>query len=658
MLTNVRLVNSRAMERSDLEQWRPRDVARLLALVEGQRRYFQELISALPVGVLVVSDELEIVLANNSVRKIFGLPKRGTPKLHLRAILPVSVLARVEHVIRTGMAETGVSLDAGPGRRLQIGIVGIQGWEEGSGREALLTVEETAVARISAHAEPVAVRTSAPISSVTELVEDVSAVLWAVDASNLRPILVSPEAQKLLGFPAEFWISHPSFWTDRVHPADRERVLEFYQRIVKRGSESACEFRSVRADGQVIWLREAVRVIRDSMGRPAYLAGITLDVTERRMMEQQLVQEERIQAIQKLASRMAHDLNNMLMILEGNAEEALAGLPPGSAVRGEVEAVIGAAQRITDLSSHLLAFARRAPVALEAIDLEPVLSAVAQKLGIERRGPLTRSRVSANPARLEQVVTSIAAALRKPGDSSTPVTIEVSSLEIHEDLQRHNAPLEPGEYISLTLSIPGGAALDDFGAEVFERLLPGKSGAADTGPGLAQAYAAVRQWGGDISMSTGADDGTLFRIFLPRVGAAAYSELGAAPGEPRAQRKTSTILIVEDEAGIRSLVQKFLRKHGYEILEAANGEEALRMVQASGETINLLITDMIMPHMGGRELVDQLSGPGGDLKILYISGYTDDSAVYAAELPPGSAFLQKPFTLSSLLEKVRGLLES
>jgi PAS domain S-box-containing protein len=629
-----------------------------LALVEGQRRYFQELIAALPVGILVVSDELEIVLANNSVRKIFSLPKHGTLKLSLRAILPVSILARVEQVIKTGMPDTGTSLEAGPGRRLQIGIVGIQGWEEGSGREALLTIEETVIGRISAgHAEPVVVRTSAPISSVTELLEDVSAVLWAVDASNLRPILVSPEAQKLLGFPAEFWISHPSFWTDRVHTADRERVLEFYQRIVKRGSESACEFRSVRADGQVIWLREAVRVIRDSTGRPAYLAGITLDVTERRMMEQQLVQEERIQAIQKLASRMAHDLNNMLMILEGNAEEALAGLPAGSAVRGEVEAVIGAAQRITDLSSHLLAFARRSPVALEAIELEPVLGALTQKLGIGRRGALSRSRVSANAARLEQAVTAIVAALRRPGDSSTPVTIEVSSLEIHEDLQRHNAPLAPGEYIALTLSVPGGAVQDDFGAEVFERLLPGKGGAADPGPGLAQAYAAVRQWGGDISMSTGADDGRLFRIFLPRVGAAAYSEL-ATLGEPRAERKTSTILIVEDEAGIRSLVQKFLRRHGYEILEAANGEEALRAIQASQATIDLLITDMIMPQMGGRELVDQLSGPGSDLKILYISGYTDDSAVYAADLPPGSAFLQKPFTLSSLLERVRGLLES
>ncbi|HMD50429.1 MAG TPA: response regulator [Bryobacteraceae bacterium] len=649
------------MERADLEQWRAKDVARLLALVEGQRRYFQELIAALPAGVLVVSPVLDIVLANNSVRKIFNLPKQGPLKLNAGRLLPPWVLARVEQVLKTGAADTGIAVESGPGRRLQIGIVAIQAWEEGTGREALLTIEEFAAsAGPSLRAEPVPVRVAAARPSVTELLEDVSAVLWAVDASNMRPILVSRQAEKLLGFPAEFWMSNPSFWTDRVHPADRERVLEFYQRAVKRGDESACEFRSVRADGEVIWLREAVRVVRDSSGRASYLAGVTLDVTERRMLEQQLVQEERIQAIQKLASRMAHDLNNMLMILEGNAEEVLNGLPAGSAVRDEVEAIVAAAQRITGLTGHLLAFARRAPAAVEAMEFEPALSPLVAKLGLERRGSLVRARVSANAARLEQAVTAIVSALRKPGESAPPVTIEASSVEIREDLKRHNGPLQPGEYVTIALSIPSGAAQDEFGAEVFERMLPGKAGTGDAGPELAQAYAAARQWGGDISMSAGLDEGTVFRIYLPRIGGAAGAEILIAPpgGGEKAPGQLSTILIVEDEAGIRALVQKFLRKYGYEVLEAANGEEALRMVQGSSDPVDLLITDMIMPQMGGRELVSRLSGQGRDLKILYISGYTDDSIVYAAELPPGSAFLQKPFTLSSLLEKVRALLGS
>ena len=148
-------------------------------------------------------------------------------------------------------------------------------------------------------------------------------------------------------------------------------------------------------------------------------------------------------------------------------------------------------------------------------------------------------------------------------------------------------------------------------------------------------------------MSAGVDERTVFRIFLPRVGGGVGAEMAIAPPGGEKSARVSTILIVEDEAGIRALVQKFLRKHGYEVLEAANGEEALRMVQGNRDAVDLLITDMIMPQMGGRELVNRLSSQGRDLKILYISGYTDDSTVYAAELPTGSAFLQKPFTLSS-----------
>ena len=191
----------------------------------------------------------------------------------------------------------------------------------------------------------------------------------------------------------------------------------------------------------------------------------------------------------------------------------------------------------------------------------------------------------------------------------------------------------------------------------FERFLPEKGAVDDTAVKLAQAYGMVRQWGGDISVAGGPETVTVFRIFLQRAGEAANPESPVTePGEPRTERQVATVLVVEDEAGIRALVQKFLRRHGYEVLEASNGEEALEVIRRHRDSLDLLITDMIMPHMGGRELVNRLHAQGRDLKILYISGYTDDSTVYAAELPPGSAFLQKPFTLSALLEKVRGLL--
>ncbi len=631
----------------------------MLALVEAQRSYFQEIVAGLPVGVLVLSAEMQIKLANNMVRKILKLPEHGPLRFTLNTVLPAWVLGRVEQVIKTGSSEANIPVDLGTGRRVQIGIVAIPGWDEEGGPEALLTVEDlgarATVTDVPAGASRVPVRGGVSSPTSLELVEDLAAVLWAVDPRSMRPIFVSPQAEKLLGFPPEFWIGNPSFWTDRVHPGDRDRVTKFYQRAVKHAHERACEFRSVRADGQVIWLRETVRVVADSAGRAIYLAGVTVDVTERRLIEQQLIQRERIDAIQKLSSRMAHDLNNMLMILQGNAEEVLNGLPSNSDLRGEVEAIVAAAQRITGLTGHLLAFTKRTPEAAEVVELEPVLSTLGERSGLQRRGALSRSRVNANGAQLEQVLASVVAATRKSSRPSDPIALEVSTVEIREELQRRDGPLDPGDYTAITISAPDARAEGHPAEGVFERFLPEKDPADDTGSKLAQAYGVVRQWGGDIAV---AEEGAIFRVFLQRVGGPPEPEERSAtiPTAPTADRKAATILVVEDEAGIRALVQKFLRKQGYEVLEASNGEEALGVIQKYSGAIDLLITDMIMPHMGGRQLVDRLHALGRDLKILYISGYTDDSTVYAAELPPGNAFLQKPFTLSTLVEKVRGLL--
>ncbi len=638
------------MERADLEQWRPKDVARLLALVEGQRRYFQEIVAVLPVGILVLSADLQVVLANAAVRKAFGVPEQSS--IRLDAVLPSWVLERVGNVMKTGAAEANILVDSGPGRQLQIGIVAIPGWDGDGGREALLTVQELGAA-VAVPPGPVPVpRAAVSPLTITELAGDLAAVLWAVEPRSMRPIYVSPQAQRLLGFAAQFWTSNPSFWTDRVHPGDRERVMQFYQRAMKSANDSACEFRSVRADGQIVWLRETVRMVRDAAGQPLYLAGITVDVSERRRLERQLVQRERIEAMQKLAGRMAHDLNNMLMILEGNAEEVLSGLPAGSDVRGEMEAIVAAAQRMTGLTGYLLAFSRRPPVPAEAIDLEAVLSPVVQNLGVQRKGPLSRSRVNANAAQLEQVLTMVVAAA---APSAGAVTLDASNIEIREELQRPDGPLAPGDYCAITIATSGGKT--EFAEGAFERFLPEKGAFDDTAGKLAQAYGMVRQWGGDIAVAGGLETGTVFRIFLQRAGETANPAGPVTePGEPKTERQLATVLVVEDEAGIRALVQKFLRRHGYEVLEASNGEQALEVVRGHPGSIDLLITDMVMPQMGGRELVDRLHAQGRDLKILYISGYTDDSTVYAAELPRGSAFLQKPFTLNALLEKVRGLL--
>jgi two-component system, cell cycle sensor histidine kinase and response regulator CckA len=192
--------------------------------------------------------------------------------------------------------------------------------------------------------------------------------------------------------------------------------------------------------------------------------------------------------------------------------------------------------------------------------------------------------------------------------------------------------------------------------------LPGKEPWDDVAATLSRAYGIVRQWGGDISVSNAPRSATVFRVFLPRLeslaGADAESAIAVEPPpaavEPAAP--LATILVVEDEAGIRALVRKILRRQGYEVLEAANGQDALALCREHGQRVELLITDVLMPQMGGRELVERLQTQGRNMKVLYVSGYTDDATVYSGDLPPGTAFLQKPFTLGSLLDKVKEVL--
>ena len=198
---------------------------------------------------------------------------------------------------------------------------------------------------------------------------------------------------------------------------------------------------------------------------------------------------------------------------------------------------------------------------------------------------------------------------------------------------------------------------------MFECSLPGKEPWDDVAATLSRVYGIVRQWGGDLSVSNGPRSATVYRVFLPRIEARAGEIVAESAGavEPltaaaEAPAPLATILVVEDEAGIRALVRKILRRQGYEVLEAANGQDALALCREHGQRVELLITDVLMPQMGGRELVERLQTQGHDMKVLYVSGYTDDATVYSGNLPPGTAFLQKPFTLGSLLDKVKEVL--
>ena len=694
----VKTVNWNRMERTDLDQWRGREVARLLALVETQRRYYQEIVASIPVGLLVLSSDLSILLANGAARKIFGL-HAGESARRMDTILPASLLDRIEEVLKTGVQQTGVMVETGRDkRRLRVGILAIRNWDEEAAQEALLTVEDltgvavlpevvTASAAITAEPEPStqapaepSVVEPLPAISAQQFIDNVDAVVWAVELPSMNFVYASPQAEKLLGFAPDHWTNHPSFWLDRVHDSDRDWIAESYQRVIEKGGETgaahSCEFQAITAEGSTVWLREYARLLPASEGspegQPRYMIGVAVDVTERRMLEDQLVQSERVEAVSRLASRMAHDMNNMLMILTGYSEEMLTGLPAGSALRADVQEILAATDRMSGLTSQLLSFVRRQGGSAAEIDLEstlgrfgPRLSALlGTHLGLEFRMAGEANRVRAGIAPLEQVMTAIVERARQAMHAGEKIVVETSRIQVTEDLRHPNAPLRPGNYAVISIIAPGRRLDADAKAALFECSLPGKEPWDDVAATLSRAYGIVRELGGDLSVSNGPRSAIVFRVFLPRLEppaeqASPETTIAAElPATSDPQAPLATILVVEDEAGIRALVRKILRRQGYEVLEAANGQDALALCREHGQRIDLLITDVLMPQMGGRELVERLQTQGHDMKVLYISGYTDDATVYSGDLPPGTSFLQKPFTLGSLLDKVKEVLST
>jgi CheY-like chemotaxis protein len=411
------------------------------------------------------------------------------------------------------------------------------------------------------------------------------------------------------------------------------------------------------------------RVVADSRGRESRLVGISMDVTERRLLEDQLTQAERVEAVSKLASRLAHDMNNMLMIMTGYGEELLNGLPQGSSLRSDVQEILTATERMTGLTSHLLSFARKQAAPAGRVELETMLGTVQQYLrvlvGEEAELQVKLSPevnvVRADSGQLEQIVAAIVERLRQSIQDKGLIRVETSRLDIRENIRRADSPLQPGAYGVIAIHGTGIPFEGDLRYNLFESISSGKEPTDDAGGAVSRAYGTIRQWGGDIAVSTEGHEGPVVSLFLPLIEETTDQPterkvVEAGPAEPASQLET--ILVVEDEAGIRALVRKILRRQGYQVLEAANGVEALAICREHSGQIDLLITDVIMPEVGGRELVDRFHDLCATAKVLYVSGYTDDSAIYSGNHTAGTAFLQKPFTLGALLDKVKEVLGS
>lgn len=651
------------MQRAQPEEWTSREVARLLALVESERRYYQEIVAAVPVGLLVVSSDLIIVSSNRAARRILNPENGNAVRGHLGTLFPGAIPDKIQEVFKSREPLCGLKIES-QGRHLRIGAMLIRNGEEERDSDALVTVEDITVP--SSDSMPEIARQQSPFTAPVrtesiELLKNLDAILWALDISSKQFLLVTSTAGEVLGFPPDHWIKTPGFWAERIDPADREEVLRSYQEAVEAGDRHSCEFRSRTADGRSVWLRETARVQKGPDGQPKHLIGLTLEVTERRALERQHVQAERVKAISALAGRLAHDLNNMLMVVNGYGEELVNRVQGDDGLRSDVLEILAATGRIGVLSDQLVAYTRRQPVPAEVLDVSELvheLEGVLKKstsppvdLRIQNEAGLL---ARAGRTQMQELLTNIAAHLAISRGTGI-LTITANESRITENLRGIDEVLPPGAYVVITVESKGVRMRQEAQIPLFESFLLVKDLTGESGAALSCAYTLVRDWGGDIFLED-SKEGSRISIYLPRADHKGSPAMQTPQSVNQATAVAATILLVEDEDGIRALVRKILSRQGYSVLEASDGAEAEMVFNEHKSAIDLLVTDVVLPKIGGGELAQRLRQQRGDLKVLYVSGYTEDSSIYSGDHRSGTSFLQKPFTLGKLLDKVKEML--
>ncbi len=381
-------------------------------------------------------------------------------------------------------------------------------------------------------------------------------------------------------------------------------------------------------------------------------------------LEEQLRQSQKMEAVGRLAGGIAHDFNNLLTVIKGYSELSLLTLKDGDSLKGNIEEIRKASQRAADLTRQLLAFSRRQILEFKVLDLNSILQNLDKMLrriigeDIELIYLLSHhlGKIKSDPGQIEQVILNLALNARDAMPSGGKLTIETYNVEFDKTYARTHFGVKPGHYIMLSVSDTGCGLSAEAKEHLFEPFFTTKEKGKGTGLGLSTVYGIVKQSEGDIDAHSESGLGTIFKIYLPRV-EEEVSVLLHKDGKDSLPEGKETILLVEDEPYVKGFAIRVLRETGYHLLEAANGNDGLRMAQEYAGEIHLLLTDVVMPQMGGRELADRLKPLRPDMKVLFTSGYTDNAIVHHGVLEPGIDFLQKPFSPEALAQKVREVLD-
>jgi PAS domain S-box-containing protein len=476
-------------------------------------------------------------------------------------------------------------------------------------------------------------------------------------------IYASPQVEPMLGYSAEAWQSDPDLLQKIVHPDDRDRVLGAAGRLRTMGEPVHDEYRYIHRDGHVVWVQDETFVVEDENGEALYVQGFLMDISERKRAElerdrfrDELHHAQKLEAVGRLAGGVAHDFNNMLTAIRGYSELLLDGLPEVSPLRSEAEQIQRAVDQAAALPRQLLAFSRKQSLEPELVDLNDVVESMSDLLRrliseaitletVPRAAPAT---VSVDPGQIEQMLVNLALNARDAMPDGGALEISTWNLDVTE-ASAADYEAAPGRYVVVSIHDTGQGMDAQTRARAFEPFFTTKPQGEGSGLGLASVYGSVVQSGGFVRLETEVGQGSTFHMHFPFVAGTVTAPLDTGTAEP-VEEKLPSVLLAEDEAIVRDLAVAVLERAGFRVQAAADGVEALDLFQRLGE-VDVLVTDMVMPRVGGRELAERVLEARPDTPIVYMSGYTEEAPV------AGAAFLEKPFSKRALVRAVEAAVE-
>jgi PAS domain S-box-containing protein len=503
-----------------------------------------------------------------------------------------------------------------------------------------------------------------------DLVEGLDAIVWEADLARYRYTFVSRKVEDVLGYPMDLWLTEGDFWLAHVHPDDRARARAAMEAAVTGAGAPTFEYRALAADGRLVWLEDRVRAGR---GEARRARGVTVDTTAKKQAETQLVHAQKMEALGRLSGGVAHDFNNILTFILGRCEFAAKRLPQTDPAHHDLQQIRRAAERAAAVTCQLLAFTRRQPAAPTVLDVSAVVADIAEMLRhligehIELTLELDEQPcwVRAVPAEIEQILVNLVVNARDAMASHGELTIETAHVTAGEVGALGLPDASAGPFVRLAVQDTGEGMDVATCARIFEPYFTTKELGQGAGLGLSNVFGAVKGLGGTVRVDSEVGRGARFEILVPSAPTPVEQPPVGRPPEPSKRLAASpavgsprrTILFVEDEPDIRDFAREFLEAEGYHVLAAGDGVEALEVAARYDGTIDVMLTDVQMPRMGGPALARQLLEARPGTRVVYTSGYIGVIRDVDTEAMAGVLFLQKPYTPESMASKVREALD-